>query len=558
MKALHQYRQIFAILTPPKKVLLLLAVLLLIENAVALVIPWLAGQFTKLLLDRPTVPPPFSYQQILLVWFVLLTVQGLFVYLNRSLAGATTERMLARLRTRLYDHLQSLPLAFYHGRKQGEILSLLSNDAAILSSFLTVSLVPLVPHIVIALSSLGCILLISPQIAALAGLLIPIFYLTTKILGRGIRPLTRQYITQYADTFSIAQENLTTLPIIKSFTREDVESRRFQDSNTELARLSARYLQHQARLTPLVKLISMAIILFILWIVSDDIASGQLRTGDIVSLILYGMLLTQPVSRLADMYGQTQRALTAAERLVSVFSAEAEQYAGGKPLPPVRGEIRFAGVAFSYPGNTELFTHLDFTINAGETVAITGANGAGKSTIAHLLMRFAAPDKGAISIDGHDIADVRLDSLRSQIGLVQQQVLLVNSSVMDNILFGRYQADDASVIRAARASHALSFIEALPHGFDTLIGDQGVKLSGGQKQRLSLARALIKDPAILILDEATAMFDPEGEESFVKDNRELFANRTVILITHRPASLELADRILHLENGRLTPLEPIR
>jgi len=466
--------------------------------------------------------------------------------------------MLARLRTRLYDHLQSLPLAFIMVASRAKSCHCSPTMPAILSSFLTVSLVPLVPHIVIALSSLGCILLISPQIAALAGLLIPIFYLTTKILGRGIRPLTRQYITQYADTFSIAQENLTTLPIIKSFTREDVESRRFQDSNTELARLSARYLQHQARLTPLVKLISMAIILFILWIVSDDIASGQLRTGDIVSLILYGMLLTQPVSRLADMYGQTQRALTAAERLVSVFSAEAEQYAGGKPLPPVRGEIRFAGVAFSYPGNTELFTHLDLTINAGETVAITGANGAGKSTIAHLLMRFAAPDKGAISIDGHDIADVRLDSLRSQIGLVQQQVLLVNSSVMDNILFGRYQADDASVIRAARASHALSFIEALPHGFDTLIGDQGVKLSGGQKQRLSLARALIKDPAILILDEATAMFDPEGEESFVKDNRELFANRTVILITHRPASLELADRILHLENGRLTPLEPIR
>lgn len=558
MISLHQYRQVCALLTPPKKALLMLAVLMLIENAVALVIPWLAGQFTRLLLYRPPAPPPFSYQQILVVWFVLLTVQGLFVYCNRHLAGATTERMLARLRTRLYDHLQSLPIAYYHDRKHGEILSLLSNDAAILSGFLTGSLVPLIPHIVIAISSLGCIFLINPTIAALAGLLIPIYYLTIKILGRGIRPLTRQFITQYAETFAIAQENLTTLPIIKSFSREDIESRRFQDSSNQLARLSVSYLQHQARLTPVIKVISMAIILFILWIVSDDIASGQLPTDDIVSLMLYGMLLTQPVSRLADTYGQTQRALTAAERLVAVFSAEEEPYAGGKPLPPIRGDIRFAGVAFSYPGSSELFTNLDLTINAGETVAITGANGAGKSTIAHLLMRFASPNKGTISIDGHDIADVRLDSLRSQIGLVQQQVLLVNSSVTDNILFGCCQADHAAVIQAARASHALPFIEALPDGFDTLIGDQGVKLSGGQKQRLALARALIKDPAILILDEATAMFDPEGEEKFVDDNRELFANRTVILITHRPASLKLADRILRLQNGRLTPLEPIR
>lgn len=557
MKLLRQYEQLLAIITPPRKTLLLLVTLMLCESALALIFPWLAGQFTRSLLEQSYTHLPLSYRQVLLFWLFLLFAQVLISFYSQWLSGTTTEKMLTQLRTRLYDHLQSLPMSFFHNSKHGETLSFLTSDASILSSFITGNVVALLPILLTAVSSMICIFLISPLVALLAGLLIPVFYLTTKILGRNIRPIARQYMHQYAETFSVAEENLATLPIIKSFTRESLESLRFQNSNRELYNLSSKYIQAQARLAPVIKFFSTAIILIILWIVGDDIAGGQLPTSDIVSIMLYGMLLTQPISRLADTYGQMQRALGAAERLLSVFATRTEDHRQGVPLAPIQGEIRFSGVSFAYPGRDTLFQNLDLFIPAGETVAITGVNGAGKSTIAHLLMRFASPCQGAIFIDGHNIADVTLDSLRAQIGLVQQQVLLQNNTVLENILFGRPDADRQSLIKAAKAAHALAFIEKLPQGFDTLIGDQGVKLSGGQKQRLSLARALLKDPAILILDEATAMFDPEGEENFIADNKELLGKRTVILITHRPASLALADRILHLENGSLTAIKTI-
>lgn len=552
MRLFKLYRQLLAIVTPPRSVLLLITLLMLAENVIALLPPWLAGHFTQSLFATST-SRSFSYKQILLFWLCLLVIQALLNFYNRSLSGTTAEKMLIQLRIRLYDHLQSLPIGYFHAKKHGKTLALLSNDATVLSGFITNTAVSLLPHLGTAFGALLCIFLISPLVALLAALLVPLLILTTKILGRGIRPLSRQFMQQYAETFALVQENLAILPIVKSFTREHIESSRFSESNRELFRISSRYIHAQAKLAPVMKLLSASIILIILAIVSDDIAAGRLQTGEIVSLMLYGMLLTQPISRLADTYGQVQRALSAAERLHSVFTERPEEQAKGLSLPPVRGQIDFAGVSFAYPGRLPVLRNLNLRISQGETVAITGANGAGKSTIAHLLMRFAEPHQGHISIDGTNIGEVTLESLRSQIGLVQQNVLLQNSTVAENILFGSPGANRQAIKAAARAAHALEFIEILPQGFDTLIGDQGVRLSGGQKQRLSLARALLKDPAILILDEATAMFDPTGEESFIRENREMLNGRTVILITHRPASLALADRILHLENGVLTP-----
>jgi len=537
-------------ITPNVPILLVIIVLMTMESALSLVTPWLAGRFTQAVLT-PSTSLAFTYQQILLLWLLLLVLQTVTSFSYQYLSQTTTQRMLTRLRVRLYDHLQSLPISFFQEHKHGNILSLLTNDSAIISSFVTNTLLSLLPLLFTVCGALICIFFIKPMVAVLAGLLIPFFYLATKLFGRRIRPLSQQMIKQYSETLSVAEENLATIPVIKSFTREYIESGKFEKRNEQLLSTTADYIRIQSLLSPLIKFLATGIILLILWTISDDLSAGSLHPADIVQLLLYGMLMTQPVSRLANVYGQVQRTIGATEHLLEIFSLTPESPKLGIELPAVTGDIAYRDVSFQYPGRSKLLKGLNLTIRSGETVAITGENGAGKTTLVHLLMRFADPDEGEVLIDGKNIRTVTLDSLRKQIGIVQQHVLLQNSTIADNIRFGNPNATEEQITTAAGNAHALEFITKLPQGFDTIIGDQGVKLSGGQKQRLSLARALIKDPAILILDEATAMFDPEGEQSFILECRKILRDKTVLLITHRPGSLQLADRIVKLDDGKI-------
>jgi ATP-binding cassette subfamily B protein len=538
-------------ITPHRHVLLTVVGLLLAGSVLSLAQPWLAGELTGILLntgERIT----WSVQDVLFLWLGLIILRSILSFFTQYTIGSTGEEMTAGLRSRLYQHLQALPLGYYQKKRSGDVLALLTNDADIISGFVTDTLVQLLPLLLTFTGAFVMMALIDPFIAMLAVVLLPFYFLLMKVIGREIRPVSRAWIDAYSNLMTFIDENLGMLPAIKTFTREPLETQRFQQHNTTLLGLSKKQLFIQALLTPAVGLMAGLGMLLLLWLGTARIASGELAAAELVSLLLYAMLLSQPLRGLANVYGQVQRTRGAAERIIDFLSEQPEPEDADKPeLPAARGEIRFEQVDFHYPGGKPVLQELDLHIAAGETVAITGPNGAGKSTIAHLLMRMADPDAGHIFIDGVDIAGVSLTSLRGQIGLVAQHTLLVNGTVAENIGYGRPLVEQADIEQAARAAHAHEFITQLPKAYDTVIGDQGLRLSGGQRQRVSLARTLLVDPPILILDEATSMFDPVGEEGFIAECRDLLGEKTVILITHRPASLGLADRVVELKDQEL-------
>ena len=536
-------------ITPHRQVLFTLLILLLAGSLLSLANPWLAGMLTGAALGEAATH--IDTRALLGVWVVLLILRSLLGFTTTLKIGNTGEQMTSQMRSRLYQHMQALPVGYYQQkRRPGETLTLLGSDAEIISGFVTDTLVQLLPAVFTFAGAFVMMAWLDWSVALLAIVFLPAYFFAMKVIGRQMRPLSRAWVDAYSHMYSVLEENLSLLPAIKAFTREEVEQARFEKANSHLLSLSRRQIRIDAMLSPAISLLGGLGLVMLLWLGTSHIQSGQLAASELVSLLLYAGLLMSPLSTLADVYGQVQRTRGSAERVIEFLQQQPEPAdTGSVELDTVSGHIRFEQVSFNYPERSAVLNGLTLEIQAGETVALTGKNGAGKTTIAHLLMRFANPASGKILIDGIDISQASLPSLRNHIGLVAQHVLLLNGTVVENIAYAEPSASRERVERAAKAARAHHFISELPEGYETVIGDQGIRLSGGQRQRLSLARTLLKDPPILILDEATAMFDPDGERAFIAECHEVLSQKTVILITHRPASLALADRILELVDG---------
>ncbi len=526
--------------------LLTISALSLVGSLATLALPWLAANFLAGVLGEGAIDLEWTLA-MLAIALVSMTAITVAVAIMSELAAG---KILAGLRAEAYQRIQRLPISFHDRSTSGDLLALMTYEVNNLSSFLTATLANVPSLLMTATGAVILLFLLDPAMALVIPIIVPIFYIVVKWTGRRVRMLARQARRAEARLMSLADSDLEILSAIKAFATEEHHVRNYRGAIETSRRLSLRRTRIAAFVGPVITLVAAIAAIAILLVGSAQVESGERSAGELFAFLLYAALLTRPVGGLASTYGSFQMARGTLSRLEAVFAKPVEDgYQQPGRIDRARGAINFENVSFAYPGRPPVLEQVSLQVFAGEIVALTGQNGIGKSTLINLLLRFYDPDSGQITLDGQDINGLQVQDLRSQFGYVPQRALLFNGSIRDNITFGASHVDPARLESAARLAQAWDFIQHLPRGLDTEIGDNGIRLSGGQRQRIALSRALFRDPPVYIFDEATSMYDLDGESAFVEACLQSLKGRTVIIITHRPASLALADRIIHADHA---------
>jgi len=534
--------------------LALISGLTMLSSLATLAVPWLAAQLLGDVFGGETealnITQTLGLLVVSLVAMTALSIAAIIV------SQTASTRILTELRKQIYGHVQMMPISFHDDARRGDVLALTSYEVGNLSDFLADTLANAPAMILTALGAIIVMFWLDPTLALIVPMLIPVFFIMMKLAGRRLRAVSSKVRAAEVELIAIAERDLEMLPAVKSFATEEFHRAGFADAAEKSRNLAVGQAILNAFIGPIVALLAALSAIAVLVFASGQLLSGESSPAELFAFLLYAALLTRPVGSLANMYGAYQMARGTLARLEDVLALAPEPgYAHGAALSRVDGAIRFENVGFAYPGRKAVFSGLDLEIAPGEIIALTGENGVGKSTLVRLLMRFYEPSSGTISLDGTDIAELKVQDLRRQFGYVPQRALLFNGTIADNIAFGQGPASSREdILAAAKLAQADDFIAALPDGIDTQIGDHGVRLSGGQRQRIALARALYRNPPIYILDEATSMYDLESEAVFVENCIQSLSGRTVIIITHRPASLALAERVLKLGSDGVSDL----
>ena len=547
---MKNYMRLLAYIKPYTRRLALAVVCIIMAAGANLYLPWIIkDMIDDVLMSKDMVMLNLIAVGILVVMFT----RGVFYYGQSYLVSYVGQRVIIDVRSVLFRKFQRMPLSYYDKQQTGTVMSYITNDVAVMQSAIVDNLIELVTESSILIGSLAMMVYLDWKLSLLTLMTIPLVGFAMKIFGRKLKSSSTVIQERVAEITSLLQESISAIRVVKSFVRESYEIKRFEEQNWRNFQAAMKNVKLSSLLTPTVEFLAAIAVTFIVWFGGYEVVNGVITAGELVAFLTYAVNLANPVKRLSRVYAAIQKAMAAADRVFNIMDLEEKitDVPGAKPLPPIKGKVEFKDITFSYKEGQPALQHISLKAEPGQMIALVGPSGSGKSTIANLIPRFYDVDSGVITIDDHDIRQVTADSLREQIGLVPQETMLFSTTVMENIRYGRLEATDEEVIEAAKAANAEEFIKELPEGYDTKLGERGLNLSGGQRQRLAIARAILKNPRVLILDEATSALDTESEKIVQDALDNLMVGRTSFVIAHRLSTIFNADQIFVVENGHL-------
>ncbi|MCK8816354.1 ABC transporter ATP-binding protein/permease [Natroniella sulfidigena] len=488
---------------------------------------------------------------IVVIFFIFFS-RAVFHYGQKYLTAYVSQNVVKDLRNDLYYNLQNLSLDFYAKHKTGRIMSRVTNDVGILEGAIVSGAIGIFSYIFQVIGGVGKLFYDNWRLSAFAFILFPLIAYIIDYFNRRIRKISKKAQVKIADVSDILQETISGVRVVKSFQREDYEYQRFEELNYGNFRANMKHSQLKAVLSPVTEFLAEISFIVVLWYGGRQVMVGQMTPGELTGFFTLLLYLTTPLRKLTKLSGTIQRALAAAERIFEFIDVEPsiQDHEDAQKLEQIEGTIEFEDVSFSYDDELAL-EDINLQVEPGQMVALVGPSGAGKSTLVNLVPRFYDPEQGQIKLDGIDITKIKLDSLRDKMGIVPQETVLFGGTIKENILYGNLEASEQEVIKAAQAANAHDFILDLSEGYETEIGERGSGLSGGQKQRIAIARAILKDPQILILDEATSALDTESEALVQEALDRLMEERTTFVIAHRLSTILDADQIVVMEEGRI-------
>lgn len=550
---IRQLTGVFRFMLPYKGLFALGLFALAFSSLILLAFPRLAGE----LLDVASGKPKYfgTINQVAVALLLILFVQSIFSFIRVYTFSIVTEKGMAGVRHALYNKIVWLPMTFFDSRRVGELMSRLTSDVGTLQDTFSFTLAELLRQVLTLIFGIGIIFYLAPSLTAFMLIIIPVLVISALIFGKFIRKLSKRTQDKLAEANVVVEESLQSIAMVKAFTNEVFEFNRYSRAIKEVVEVAIQSARYRGLFISFVIFALFGGIVAVGWYGASLVQANLLTVGELFSFVFYTTFIGFSIAGLGDIYAQLQRSVGASERILEILRLPDESSPSSIPLP-LEGEIVYSGVSFSYPTRKEyqVLTDLNFVIKPGEKVALVGKSGSGKSTIINLLLRFYPLNEGAIKVDGYPIDGFNLTDYRRNIGVVPQEVILFGGTIAENIRYGKPGAGLDEVREAARKANALEFIDRFPEGFETVVGDRGIKLSGGQRQRIAIARAILKDPAILILDEATSSLDAQSEVLVQEALEKLMEGRTSIIIAHRLSTIKKVDRIFVIHEGTLAEM----